>query len=83
MSPRVAFWPSTVTFRPVKTFSRPLTLPWKNPVELTEPGATSRKLLTSRPLIGRLAISVAFKVVPTALEVVLTALVVPVTTMFS
>ena len=56
ISPRDAFWPSILIFSPVKTFSSPLTLPWKNPVELIDPGAISRKSLTSRPLTGRLAI---------------------------
>ena len=79
MSPRDAFWPSTVIFKPVKKFSSPLTLPWKNPVELLEPCATSRKSLTSRPLIGRFATCVEFSVVPVSVDSVSTVLAVPVT----
>ena len=79
MSPRLAFWPSTVTFKPVKTFSRPFTLPWKKPVALLEPCATSRKSLTSRPLMGRFATCVEFSVVPISVVSVCTVLGVPVT----
>src|ERR1700722_5517874 len=79
ISPRDAFCPSSLIFNPVKIFSRPSTLPWKNPVELIDPGATSRKLLTSRPLIGNPSTCAELSVVPVTAELVSTVVDVPVT----
>ena len=74
-----------VTFRFVKAVNVAAAgaLPWKIPIEFTEPGAISRKSITSLPLIGRLLICEEFRVVPDVLEPVSTVVVVPVTSIVS
>src|SRR2546425_6454236 len=61
--PRSTLFPYTTLFRS-KTFSSPLILPWKIPVDPTDPGAISRKFMMSRPLIGKLAIWFELRVLP-------------------